>query len=55
MALDARVGLIVVDNFDELDRLERLTAPESEHDDSGLGSHVEEEADGVRSAHCADR
>jgi diaminopimelate decarboxylase len=26
MALDARVGLIVVDNFDELDRLERLTA-----------------------------
>jgi diaminopimelate decarboxylase len=24
MALDARVGLIVVDNFDELDRLERL-------------------------------
>jgi diaminopimelate decarboxylase len=26
MALDARAGLIVVDNFDELDRLERLTA-----------------------------
>ena len=26
MALDARVELIVVDNFDELDRLERLTA-----------------------------
>jgi diaminopimelate decarboxylase len=26
MALDAGVGLIVVDNFDELDRLERLTA-----------------------------
>jgi diaminopimelate decarboxylase len=26
MALNARVGLIVVDNFDELDRLERLTA-----------------------------
>jgi diaminopimelate decarboxylase len=26
MALDAHVGLIVVDNFDELDRLERLTA-----------------------------
>ena len=26
MALDARVGLIVVDSFDELDRLERLTA-----------------------------
>jgi diaminopimelate decarboxylase len=25
-ALEARVGLIVVDNFDELDRLERLTA-----------------------------
>jgi diaminopimelate decarboxylase len=25
MALDGRVGLIVVDNFDELDRLERLT------------------------------
>jgi diaminopimelate decarboxylase len=28
MALDARVGLIVVDNFDEIERLERLTAPE---------------------------
>jgi diaminopimelate decarboxylase len=26
MALEERVGLIVVDNFDELDRLERLTA-----------------------------
>jgi diaminopimelate decarboxylase len=26
MALDARVGLIVVDNFDETERLERLTA-----------------------------
>src|ERR1700683_3276137 len=26
MALEHRVGLIVVDNFDELDRLERLTA-----------------------------
>jgi len=26
MALETRVGLIVVDNFDELDRLERLTA-----------------------------
>jgi diaminopimelate decarboxylase len=30
MALDARVGLIVVDNFDELDRLERLTAARGE-------------------------
>jgi diaminopimelate decarboxylase len=27
-ALDVRVGLIVVDNFDELERLERLTAPD---------------------------
>jgi diaminopimelate decarboxylase len=26
LALDARVGLIVVDNFDEIERLERLTA-----------------------------
>jgi diaminopimelate decarboxylase len=38
MALDARVGLIVVDNFDELDRLERLTAPDirSEEDQGVL-------------------
>ena len=26
MALDAGVGLIVIDNFDEIERLERLTA-----------------------------
>jgi diaminopimelate decarboxylase len=30
MALEQRIGLIVVDNFDELDRLERLTAERGE-------------------------
>jgi diaminopimelate decarboxylase len=38
MALDARVGLLVVDNFDELDRLERLLS--------------DLKADVVRSAHA---
>ena len=37
MALERRVGLIVVDNFDELDRLERLTA---------AGAHGAENAHG---------
>jgi diaminopimelate decarboxylase len=37
MALEHRVGLIVVDNFDELDRLERLTA---------AGAHGAENAHG---------
>jgi diaminopimelate decarboxylase len=33
IALDARVGLIVVDNFDELDRLERLTGEEARQEE----------------------
>ncbi len=38
MALDARVGLIVVDNFDELDRLQRLL--EGANDDAVRRAHV---------------
>src|ERR1019366_3028469 len=34
MALDAHVGLIVVDNFDELDRLELLTAQGARRDEA---------------------
>ena len=39
-ALDARVGLIVVDNFDELDRLERLTSGENARVDAVRSAHV---------------
>ncbi len=45
MALDARVGLIVIDNFDEISRLEGMVSdPGSAHDLV--------KADGVRSAHA---
>jgi diaminopimelate decarboxylase len=54
MALEARVGLIAVDNFDEIDRLARLleqlhpahAEPKSE------AAHDIVKADGVRSAHA---
>ncbi len=59
MALDCGVGLIVVDNFDEIDRLEglledtRSAERERDRDDLSAGSaHAGEEADGVRSAHA---
>src|ERR1700724_1722773 len=44
MALRNRVGLIVVDNFDEIDRLERLTA------DEGLAGGPAEAAGGAGGA-----
>ena len=53
MALEAGVGLIVVDNFDEIERLERLIASGPAHDVADPKSaHAGEEADGVRSAHA---
>jgi diaminopimelate decarboxylase len=48
MALDCRVGLIVIDNFDELDRLERLLAEGARPGKAGGGRQGGERQDGER-------